>query len=381
MAQQRGRVRISGTGTRSGERINTVGLGERELDELFGAMDAPTSAAAKRVFARWRFRDPSVVLLLRHASGTDLSIRVACRNLSCGGASVLHNAYVHLDTTCTLLLPRRGGAAVSIGGTVVRCIHKQGVVHELGIKFNLPIRVRDFCGTGPLVDRFSFENVHPASLTGTALVVSASDLQHRMLQGILRETQVKLRLAQSCAAALEENLGSVDIVIADWQLPDGRGDSLLMQLRAAGCSAPVVLAIPGSMDVSNHHDGVAPEAYLRLPLKGDEVLRALAEFLLMPQNPDHAVGTGAAPVEDPSAALREAVSSLGLAMGAGDGIGCYSVCINLREIAETTSLGQVSSLASQAALALGESLDLERAKPSLEALLGACRSICRGRAG
>ncbi len=374
MANQK-QGRIIKAGSRAGERLNTVGMTKRELDSMLCSWDVIQSSATNRVFTRWRYHSPSVKMLLKHTSGADLSIHVACRNLSCGGASVLHNAYVHTETPCTLMLPRRSGSLKSIVGTVLRCEHRQGVVHELGIRFNQPIRVRDYCGTGPLLDQYSFERVDPSRLAGTALIVSDSELQHRALERVLGKTQIRSRLARTCDAALEENLGSIDVVIADWILPDGEGHSLLTTIRSYGCTAPVILAIPEGMDVSAQRDGIAPEAYLRLPIKPDDVFRAMAEFLLMPKGSESTARGSGDQTNNLAVILQEAIDSLTIGMSANDGIGCYSVCVNLRELAEKTSLGQVASLATQAANALGASLDLNAARVQIDALLVACKGI------
>ncbi|MCC7388504.1 MAG: response regulator [Phycisphaerales bacterium] len=359
-------------------RMNTVGMSQRDLDALLAEFDRPEAAHPRREFSRWKFRALSVEMLLRHASGTDLAMRVATRNLSCGGASVLHNAYVHLDTPCTLVLPKRGNLTAPVEGRVVRCEHRQGIVHELGVRFNQTIRMRDFCGDGPLLDRFSFERVDPATLVGTVLVISNSALQHKTISHFLRETKLRLRFASSCAAAMAENLGSVDLVIADWKLPDGATDSLLHNLRSVGYAAPFIVAIPPAVDLSKHRDGVAPEAYLGLPLKEDCVLRAVAEFLLIPGAASVYPVNGGPTADCSLTTIRDTVAGLTFALRADDGIGCYSACMTLRELGESALKGQVSNMAAQAALALGESLDLHRARPHIEALIASCLALGAG---
>jgi CheY-like chemotaxis protein len=378
MASARRQGKISRAAETSSVRMNTVGMSQRDLDALLSELDRPDAAHPRREFARWSFRALSVEMLLRHSSGTDLSMRVATRNLSCGGAAVLHNAYVHLNTPCTLVLPQRGNVTAPVEGRVVRCEHRQGVVHELGIKFNRPIRMRDFCGDEPLVDRFSFEHVEPASLVGTVLVVSNSELQHRTIAHFLGDTQVRLRFVQSCAAARAENLGSIDLVIVDWKLPDGTADSLLRELRGTGYTAPVIVAVPPAVGASKDRDGVAPEAFLGLPLKADCLLRALAEFLLNPGacgvNPVGTDAPGGGALTD----IRSAAAALALALKANDSIGCYSACMTLRELGDGALRGQVSHMAAHAAQSLGESLDLKRARPQIEALIASCLALGAG---
>ncbi|MBK7404126.1 MAG: hypothetical protein IPJ41_05715 [Phycisphaerales bacterium] len=58
-----------------------------------------------------------------------------------------------------------------------------------------------------------------------------------------------------------------------------------------------------------------------------------------------------------------------------DAIGCYSLCLSLRDGANSLSQEKLAKLADIAAMALGDSLDLKAAKPKVIALLAACDSL------
>ncbi|MBK7404125.1 MAG: PilZ domain-containing protein [Phycisphaerales bacterium] len=200
--ESRRKGKIVAINSKAAGRLNSIGLSQSELDRLLTELDGDLSSPSpRRLYARWKFNSPSVQMLLKHSSGTEIPIRVACRNLSCGGASVLHSAYVHTGSLCTLMLPRRGGAAMPCTGKVVRCTHRQGTIHELGIAFDRPIRMREFFSEGTMLDRYSFENVDPSKLDGCLLVVSGSPLQQKSVGALLADTSVRIRAAASCAAA------------------------------------------------------------------------------------------------------------------------------------------------------------------------------------
>ena len=61
---------------------------------------------------------------------------VRCRNISVSGAAFLHGFYVHPDTKCSLTFLRRGEGGVRLTGTVVRCDHLAGTIHDVGMKFD-----------------------------------------------------------------------------------------------------------------------------------------------------------------------------------------------------------------------------------------------------
>src|SRR3989337_1747869 len=72
--------------------------------------------AVKREFVRWPFRLTTARLrVVNPGAPTEQAFKVACRNISCSGISLLHSAYVHVGSPCTIELehPRRGGTQIT----------------------------------------------------------------------------------------------------------------------------------------------------------------------------------------------------------------------------------------------------------------------------
>jgi hypothetical protein len=371
--------RYSGQPDGSNQRLNSIGMGPQELEALLRSLDSGAGGSARRVFARRAFRAPSIEMRLRHLTGAEVSLRVACRNLSCGGAAVLHNSYVHCGATCTLVLPRRGGGESAVRGAVARCEHRHGVVHELGIRFDEEIRLSDFLAMGEPAEQFSYEQVDPQRLEGTLMVVSGSDLHQRTLAHFLGESRVRLREVRSCAEAKAEFDIDVDLILADWLLPDGEARTLLPELRSIGCAAPFVVAAPEKVPFRPEPGGPVPNARLKLPFCNEDVLRCLAEFLLAP---GQATGTGPEAggevIEGLNESLMEAARSLEVAIAGRDGIGCYSLCMTIQSLAESAGRTQLATVAAQAASALGGSLDVEVGINQLRTLIRACGGTSDG---
>lgn len=356
-------------------RLNSIGMGQAELDRLLAQFDVASGVCSpKRLYSRWRFNSPSVQMLLRHSSGMEIQIRVACRNLSCGGASVLHSAYVHTGSRCTLLLPRRGERPLPCAGAVVRCQHREGIVHELGIAFESPIRVRDFFGRGIVLDQFSFERVDPSKLQGCVLAVSDSAPQQELLGTLLAETGVRLTRVGSHAEALAEDLSAIDLILCDWSGPDGNADALLRQVRGMANSTPMLMVIPEMFDFAQVAAADVPAGFLRLPLQAETVHRALAEFMLAPAA-ETGAGRAEASEDDRPKTVPETILQLRQALEQHDAIGCYSLCLSVRDGASGMGLDHLAKLADLAALNLGNSLDLRAARPKVLALLAACDTI------
>jgi hypothetical protein len=157
----------------SAGRVNSLGVGQAALDALIKKLEAPAPGAGKndakvrRQYIRWPFRTESITLRVSGPAwagmgSAEVAVRVACRNISKGGMSVLHNSFLHTGTRLVVELPPPPGAPEDepprlIPAQIVRCQHRGGVVHELGIKFDEQLDVRAFVERDPFDQRFSVE--------------------------------------------------------------------------------------------------------------------------------------------------------------------------------------------------------------------------------
>ena len=115
--------------------VNTLRLSPSELHKLLETVEKRDgeNKSPDREFVRWSYRVESVNLVIEHNSGNKINLPVATRNISRGGISILHSAYMHTGTPCELLLRLPGGEALSVRGTVRRCAHLIGRAHEIGV--------------------------------------------------------------------------------------------------------------------------------------------------------------------------------------------------------------------------------------------------------
>lgn len=79
--------------------------------------------------------DRDFQLLVRIGDGGHL-MNVTARDISASGIGFYHVAYVHPDTRVQLVMKGAGTDALSAAGTVVRCQHVNGRVHEVGVLFD-----------------------------------------------------------------------------------------------------------------------------------------------------------------------------------------------------------------------------------------------------
>lgn len=367
-------------------RPNTVNLEQRALEELLDELDdrsGASDASKRRHFVRWPFRQTSIRMHVTQALGMSSDLEVACRNLSCGGASVLHSSYLHLGSKVRLMLPSPAGVESAIEGTVCRCQHVRGVIHEIGIKFARRIEARDYLRADNRVNRFSLERVDPDRLQGTVVHIDDSPMDRRLVQHYLRGTQLRLRQTDDADEALRWLNEGCDLALVDADLGPGRPDGIafLRRARGAGFTAPMVL-LAADIDVSAALPGDAQaEATLGKPLSQDLLLRAIAEYLLL--------GVGAGPMypslpsDHPNLALldgflmdlRTTAAALQTTIDQNDYLRARSLCSSIMGTAPAMGYAGLAASAEQAAIALAKTGSVREAQPMIRALIAACDRV------
>jgi CheY-like chemotaxis protein len=178
------------------------------------------------------------------------------------------------------MLPLPGGGELATPGRIARCTHRSGVIHEVGIAFSSPVRVRELIAPTPLPDFLALERVDPDSLRGFVLCITASDADARIIRHFLRITQLAVRTASTsdeAAKVLHEPFSAVIVDLDSPALADGR---FAGALRAGGCHAPLVLITSNAAAAGPAIAASQADAVLTKPLSQDRLLRCIGECQL-----------------------------------------------------------------------------------------------------
>jgi CheY-like chemotaxis protein len=359
---------------------------ERLLAELDGPPGSENPAAKNRDFVRWQFRVDGVRLRVEQSGGGGASssavVRVACRNLSRGGISILHGAYIHPGSAVTIFLINRNRVPTPIPGSIVRCRHVRGMVHEIGIKFTLPIDTREFVKRDPFSDCFSLEHVQPGDLAGTVVAIDDSPMDLKLIQHYLRETQLRVRPASGKDEALALIAQGCDLVLCDYDLGEATLVDVVAEMRARGVSTPVI-AVTADTSVQTRDRLIAAEAsaLLSKPMSQDLLLRALAEFLVVGSRAEALRSTLAG--DDPNAVLVEAFVQQARQFGKrlteciqrDDTATARSICLQIRGSAPMLGFAGLGKLADAAANAVASSQSIPDSVVPLRSLIAACERI------
>ncbi|MDX2131743.1 MAG: hypothetical protein SFY69_06810 [Planctomycetota bacterium] len=281
MAQQAG-IRTARVAT--GDRLNTIGVNQMDLEVLLAHMDGGENGSgprSKRAFARWPYRQVTVVTDFIHPGGSAVTLRLAARNLSRRGVSLLHNSFLYPGTKCFAHLPKLNGSTVKSAGVIKQCRHHRGVIHELGIQLERPLKLSEFVSNTDTGVLHALEAVDAGRLEGHMLHVEDSDLDARIVPHFLTGSKLKITRVKTAGEALEALPGTFDVVLCDWHLGDRVASDLLHELRSKGINVPIVVATADPLAVLSSDPARFRIGLLPKPFTQDQLLVTLGEWLII----------------------------------------------------------------------------------------------------
>lgn len=263
--------------------INSLRLKDAELDTLLAELDRNSGGwggSSKRQMRRWGLDGLRAVLTIIESMGVPRHSLTIPRNISTTGMGCVHGSFLHIGTRCILSVRDVKGAARSLPGSVVRCKHIKGHLHEIGLKFDVSIRPEDF---REFNDEHVFhrEHVDMSCLRGVVLVVENSLLDQKLIAAYFKQSALELMFARDAKTGLEMLGESPDLVIVDQSLPDGQGVDFISEATHAGFARPIILTTSDASPVlrSAALEAGAVEILIK-PLTADLMRRAAAEYLI-----------------------------------------------------------------------------------------------------
>lgn len=290
-------------------RTNSLNMTRTELESVLDALDtdAPGAANAKRQSARMAFRATGIQLEIAQPGG-QTRITVACRNLSRDGLGFLHSSYLHVNTPVMVTLPHRTLGSVKVEGTLVRCRHVKRHIHDIGVRFKSQLNLRDFLEIDTLAQAFSCEKVDPTQVKGVLLIVAEYKIERGYIQSMLRETSMDFLSASTIAEGVATACKGCDIIVCDDTFETGSGAEFISKARESGVRCPIII-----MSADRSPEGRArlraanASGFIEKPIVADLLLRAMAEFLVVPgaDAADMNPLTSTLPFNSPLAALAD----------------------------------------------------------------------------
>jgi hypothetical protein len=115
------------------------------LDEIDASRREAPACANRRRMNRAPCREVLAVFLdLEHPSGAKSTFLVRPRDISKTGLGFIHGAYIHPTSKAELMLVLPDRELLRKRGSVARCRHIRGKVHEVGVAFDEPFTFEPF---------------------------------------------------------------------------------------------------------------------------------------------------------------------------------------------------------------------------------------------
>ncbi|MFG0242083.1 MAG: PilZ domain-containing protein [Phycisphaerales bacterium JB054] len=376
----RGRRALPADTNARGHRANSLGMDEHKLAAVLDKLDKKpgTKSSVKRTYSRMPFRERSLKLTLVHPGGTSTSVQVVCRNLSRGGIGVLHSAFAHSGTRCVVAVPRIDGETDQIEGTIVRCSHVSGQIHELGILFDEQIPVETYIAFDPASGMSSFERVDPETLEGTLVALLSSEIEGRMLGHFLSESRLKIKLCGSPEEGAALVADACAVALIDLTVPCA--EEMAIAARQVNPSLPLIaIASDSSKQTLTMIGGMGFRGLIVKPLASEKVLNNIAECLLTMQPEDEADdSTEQLSPELVSDCIEQVHAIVGQLRGLTDGDDAmqgYELCRQITAICAPIGLDDLNNAAVRASKTISETMSFVESEGVLQELFRMCDRV------
>lgn len=109
------------------------------MAQLAGQADTSPRQKQGRTHERLPIRQEILIIITSYAYvGFPEATRFVARShdVSPDGIGLLYGGYMHSGTRCLVTMINQRRYGLSVKGTIVRCRHVRGNIHEIGIKFD-----------------------------------------------------------------------------------------------------------------------------------------------------------------------------------------------------------------------------------------------------
>ena len=125
----------------------TVRLSNAERQQILNKLDKSQEIEShkvqpennRRADPRYPYRKGDVPIVVEQPSGAITRLSVSPRNLSSGGIAFLHGGFLYVGSKCSLQLSAPATDPIVVSGEIVNCRHVDGILHEVSVKFDMPI--------------------------------------------------------------------------------------------------------------------------------------------------------------------------------------------------------------------------------------------------
>lgn len=214
-------------------------------------ISGPEANGAEGATKRLPYRVPEVQLKVEHPGGGYGQYLAHSRYISSEDVALILRGFLHIDSPAKVTLETLWGGEQVINGSIGKCEHVQGALHQTLVKFDERVTLRHFVKTDGSEDQDGARVSNPEYLAGDLLLVDDNEAEAHLMAFHLRATKLVLRTAQTMGAALDLiKMKPFDVVLCDMRLTDTRSDGIIPAIRDAGFTGPIIAFTHNPSDTS-----------------------------------------------------------------------------------------------------------------------------------
>ncbi|MEZ6165541.1 MAG: PilZ domain-containing protein [Phycisphaerales bacterium] len=368
------------------DKRNSLGLSNTVYKQLLGLLEkrantSPVSAApsgSNRVYSRVEFQEPYLEIILHgQKQASRQRIVVATRNISKGGISLLHSNFIYPGTRVTATITKLDGTSHPFGGTVRRCEHRGGVIHEIGVQFDHEICLHEFVHTDIFDRKLTLEKVDAQALQGTILIVASDNDLMSQLKVAVSSTSIYCKKMTSAKEALESELGQFQLLIIGMDADDMTGPELTRVLRDNGFVKPIILIGDAFQTIHKQQAGYSEaDIFVQTPVNTIHLVRVLAEYLQDDWTPERLTNLRHAHSEESIEKMRSELHDLGQTLRSQlenkDAVKAYISLASIKNIASVLGIKSLQLATHDLCDQIADSGDIETYMAQLDGILKEC---------
>lgn len=345
-----------------------------KLDENIGK----GKMSAKRVFRRLSYEHAKLRIHIISEGHNSRSLIVATRNLSQGGVSVLHSNFMYNGTHLTVDLIKTNGEIVPRHGAVTRCIHRGGRVHEIGIKFDEEVSLRDFLVENLENLLYARERIDPEEMKIKTLVYTENSDFSALLRQYLMPSNLCYTFAKDLEEAAKKSTDQEMLIVHND--PDSlKSVEFIRSMRISGFRNPIILIGNPTQEVNEHVIyACGADMVLPWPIDGQSILCSIGEYIFNEWTPESLENIRMCISPETRSALRMELARLGVVMDqqirTSNQKLVQNSCMRIRMIAPLLGLSSMNEQIDT----LTEQLTVEGALEGLSEQLNDITVICKG---
>ncbi len=268
--------------------LDTLRLPQSEIARIISELEPESLVGdeSNRRFRRYRMQLQRGVLTLRSGRSSGRHFTMAPRDLSAQGMGLLLGCYVPTGSSCTVLLRASDGGARSLDGTIVRCRHAQGLLHDVGVRFSAPVTPEELLISPGDDLRFRAERVDIATLSGSMVIVDDDPARTGAIGAHFVGSCLGIDTRADTEAGLAGIAAGPQLALVHDPIGESSAAEFIAKVRSAGHTCPIVVFCRnptqahrrGLLDAGAHEviDEASPAALFHL---------AAAEFVTLQEAP------------------------------------------------------------------------------------------------